>query len=359
MMRDLKGLHFERILVVKLSAIGDVIMASPFARGIHDLYPDARIDWVVEPLSADALRGNPFLNDVIVWNRTKGRAAKGARGLWTFAKDVLSLRRRLHGHYDLALDIQGLGRSAAAMWAGGAPVRVGKDDAREGGRLLLTHAFSIPEPTYRAALQYTELLRFLGHPDPPLDLEVYPDDANRAKVDALLDGFNAPSGFVSITPATTRPYKHWTEEAFASTLDLLKDEFGLEAVIHGGPGDVDMARRISGLCHKVKPLIVAGHTSLRDAAELIWRSRLLVGVDTGVMHFGMATRTPTVAIFGPTNPHRLRDEPFVRVLRKSDVRRVDNLVKRRDWWDDRSIDLNTPEDVLAAASDLLSTVGVQ
>lgn len=355
-MKDLKGIPFKRILVVKLSAIGDVIMASPFARGLHDLYPDARIDWVVEPLSADALRGNPFLSEVVVWNRAKGKAAKGARGIVAFGKDVLSLRRRLHGHYDLALDIQGLGRSAAAMWAGGAPVRVGKDDAREGGKLLLTHAFSVPEPTYRAALQYTELLRFLGHPDPPIDLEVYPEDFNRAKADALLEGFIAPQGFVSITPATTRPYKHWTEEAFAATLDRLKDAFGMEAVIHGGPGDVDMARRIAGLCRNVEPLIVAGRTTLRDAAELIRRSRLLVGVDTGVMHFGMATKTPTVAIFGPTNPHRLRDEPYVRVLRKSDVHRTDNLVKKRDWWEDRSIDLNTPEDVVSASNDLLSRV---
>lgn len=353
-MTDLTHRQFDRILVVKLSAIGDVIMATPFARGLRDLYPKAQIDWVVEPLSADILRGNPYLRDVIVWNRAKGRAAKGLKGVASFAKDVWSLRKRIHGRYDLALDIQGLGRSAAAMWAGGAPIRVGKDDAREGGRLLLTHAFSVPEPTYRAALQYTEILRFLGHPDPPIDLEVYPDNRNREKAGALLDGFSAPNGFVSITPATTRPYKHWTNEAFAETLDLLKADFGMEAVIHGGPADVGMAENIAGLCRAVHPRIIAGQTTLRDAAEVIRRSRLLVGVDTGLMHFGMATRTPTVALFGPTNPHRLRDEPDVRVLRKSDIVRQDNIVKKRDWWNDRSIDLNTPNDVLAAARDLLS-----
>lgn len=352
-MKDLTHEKFQRILVVKLSAIGDVIMASPFPRGLRDLYPDARIDWVVEPMSADAVRGNPYVNEVIVWNRAKGRAARGLLGLRSFAKDVVSLRRRLHGRYDLALDIQGLGRSALAMWVSGAPVRVGKDDARECGRLLLTHAYPVPEPTYRAALQYTEILRCLGHPDPPVDLEVYPDDANRANADALLEGFSAPSGFVSVTPATTRPYKHWTDRAFAQTLDMLKTELGLEAVIHGGPGDVAMAERIAKLCTRVEPRIVAGLTTLRDAAEVIRRSRLLVGVDTGLMHFGMATRTPTVAIFGPTNPHRLRDEHCVRVLRKSDVHRQDNIVKKRTWWDDRSIDLNTPSDVLSAAHELL------
>lgn len=272
------------------------------------------------------------------------------------ARDVCSLRRRLRGGYDLALDIQGLGRSAAAMWSAGAPVRVGKDDAREGGKLLLTHRYGVQEPTFRAALQYTEILRHLGHPDPPVDLEVYPDEANRRKADGLLTGFDAPHGFVSICPATTRPYKHWTDEAFARSLDMLNAEFGMQSVIHGGPGDVAMAERISALCRRVRPLIVAGNTTLRDAAEIIRRSRLLVGVDTGLLHFGMAMRTPTVAIFGPTNPHRLRDEPGVQVLRRSDEGRMDNKVKRREWWADRSIDLNTPEDVLTAARDLLCKV---
>ena len=353
-MTDLTQRKFNRILVVKLSAIGDVIMGTPFVRGLKDLYPDAQIDWVVEPLSADILRGNPFLRDVIVWNRAKGEAARGLRGIASFAKDAWSLRGRIHGRYDLALDIQGLGRSAVAMWAAGAPVRVGKDDAREGGRLLLTHAFSVPEPTYRAALQYTEILRHLGHLNPPIDLEVFTDDGNRAKADALLDGFDAPEGFVSITPGTTRPYKHWTSDAFAESLDLLKETFGLEAVIHGGPADVNLAEGIAGLCRRVSPRIIAGQTTLRDAAEVIRRSRLLVGVDTGLMHFGMATKTPTVALFGPTNPHRLRDEPYVRVLRGSGVQRQDNIVRKRDWWKDRSIDLNTPADVVAAARDLLT-----
>jgi heptosyltransferase-1 len=350
-MKDLSGRVFNRILIVKLSAMGDVVMAAPFARGLRDLYPEARIEWLVEPLSADILRGNPFLDDVLVWKRDKGR---GLRGLYGFLGDVGALRRRIHGRYDLAVDLQGLARSAVAMWASGAPVRLGKDDAREGGRVLLTHAWTPETSAFRASEQYTQVLRALGHPNPPVDLEIYPDAANRAKADALLEGMENERGIVSIAMATTRPYKHWTDKAFAETIDGLHDEFGLHAVLHGGPADVAMGERIASMCRAAKPRVVAGRTTLRDAAEIIGRSRLLVSVDTGLLFVGLAMRAPTVALFGPTKSEHLRHEPRVVVLQSAGARSSDGVVRRRDWWDDRSIEQNTPAQVLDAARGLLA-----
>jgi heptosyltransferase-1 len=349
-MNDLRSKQFQRILIVKLSAIGDVAMATPFARGLKDLYPDARIEWLVEPMSADLLRGNPFLDDVLVWDRSKG---KGLAGIGRFGADLRVLRRRLRGRFDLAVDLQGLGRSALATWASGAPVRLGKSSAREGGRALLTDRVSVEEPTFRAALQYTEILRSLGHPEPPVELEIFPDEANAARADAILAGLGG-ARIASIAYATTRPYKHWTNAAFARTIDLLHETFGLESVLHGGPGDIALGEEIAALCRIARPRIIAGRTTLRDAAEVIRRSQLLVGVDTGLMHFGMAMRTPTIAIFGPTNAHRLRDEPFVTALQKAGPRIRGNAVRRREWWNDRSIDENTPEDVIEAARALMA-----
>lgn len=340
----------RRILIVKLSAIGDVIMATPLPRALKELYPSARIAWLVEPLSADVLAGNPHLDEVIVWERGKGRAA---RGVIRFARDVAALRQRLHGAFDLALDVQGLARSAIAAWASGAPIRVGKEGAREGGRLLLTHRFPVPDPTYRAARQYTELLKPLGHPSPSVTLEVYPDDDNRARADALLAEWDVPHGFIAVAPATTRPYKHWTNAGFSDSIRLLHRRHGWKAAILGGPGDIPMAGEIARLCPPGVVRVLAGRTTLRDAAEVIRRARLLVAVDTGLMHFGMAVGTPTVAIFGPTNCLRLRDEPNVIALQNGGTRARDNVQRRRQWWDDRSIEANRPEDVLDAAEMLL------
>ena len=94
-MVDLSGRQFGNILIVKLSAIGDVTMATPFPRGLKMLYPEARIDWLVEPLSADVLRGNPFINEVIVWERRHSMRVKGLKGAWGLVRDLRELAGRI------------------------------------------------------------------------------------------------------------------------------------------------------------------------------------------------------------------------------------------------------------------------
>ncbi|HEY3265295.1 MAG TPA: glycosyltransferase family 9 protein [Armatimonadota bacterium] len=356
-MEDLKNSTFNRILVVKLSAMGDNIMATPVARGLRDLYPNAVIDWLVEPLSADILRGNPFLDNVLVWDRKHSRNVPGLRGLIAFRRDLGELRQRIHGHYDLALDLQGLARSALAMAASGAPVRVGETERRECSDRFLTHKWKIEDRNRRTAAQYADILRIFGHPNPPMTMEIFPSDENRAQADNLLGGAElSQGGIVSIAAATTRPYKHWTDAAFADTLDKLDEKFGLRGVIHGGPADQAMGQRITALCRRAKPLIIAGQTTLRDACEVIRRSRLFVGVDTGLSHAAIAMKTPTIFIYGPNNPARLLHEPGVAVLQRVAPRERSRLASRRSWWDDRSIDQNTPDDVLAAATQLLRSV---
>jgi heptosyltransferase-1 len=349
-MSDLAGRPFSSILIVKLSSIGDVIMATPVARGLRELYPDARIDWIVEPLSADVLAGNPFLNEVIVWDRPRGKKA----GALALLSAIRSLRRRIHGRYDLVLDLQGLIRTGLVGLAAGAPVRAGKADAREGAVFTYTHRLPVREETTRASEEYVQVLSALGLREPPTALDVFPDDGNRERADALLAPLaQTGNGFVSITPATTRPYKHWNNEAWARTLDLLHSALGLEGVIHGSPRDEAMAAEIVTLCRCSRPLVIAGRTRLRDAAEVIRRSRLVVGVDTGLMHFGIAMRRPTIAVFGPTTSDRLRGEEGVVVLQKGGQRSSRKRPRRKEWWNDRSIDANTPDDVLAAARRLL------
>lgn len=352
-MVDLSGRQFGNILIVKLSAIGDVTMATPFPRGLKMLYPEARIDWLVEPLSADVLRGNPFINEVIVWERCHSMRVKGLKGAWGLVRDLRELAGRIQGRYDLAIDLQGLARSGLAVRASGAAVRLGKKDSREGSGWFLTHKADLEAPFYRASEQYIGILRRLGLSKPPQSMEIYPDADNVAKADALLASAGVSSEYAVLTPATTRPYKHWSDEAFAQTIVLLERELGLTSVLLGSPKDREMANRIMAMSGESGAVSLAGETTLRDAAEIIRRARLLVGVDTGLMHFGIAMGTPTIAVFGPTTAQRLRDEPNTRVLQRAGPRRTDNTINRKQWWDDRSIDQNTPEDVIRVACELL------
>lgn len=352
-MVDLSGRQFGNILIVKLSAIGDVTMATPFPRGLKMLYPEARIDWLVEPLSADVLRGNPFINEVIVWERRHSMRVKGLKGAWGLVRDLRELAGRIKGRYDLVIDLQGLARSGLAVRVSGAPVRLGKKDSREGSGWFLTHKADVKAPFYRASEQYIGILRHFGLSEPPQSMEIYPDADNVAKADTLLAFASVLSEYAVLTPATTRPYKHWSEEAFAQTIVLLERELGLTSVLLGSPKDREMANRIMAKVGESGAVSLAGETTLRDAAEIIRRARLLVGVDTGLMHFGIAMGTPTIAVFGPTTAQRLRDEPNTRVLQRAGPRRTDNIINRKQWWDDRSIDQNTPEDVIRVACELL------
>nr|MCR5559726.1 glycosyltransferase family 9 protein [Schwartzia sp. (in: firmicutes)] len=115
------------ILVVKLSAIGDVIHALPVSYAIKETFPDARLTWVVEPPAKELLVDNPYIDDIIVFEKKKFKASIGG-----FLKNFGPLRRRLkEGHFDIALDLQGLGKSAAIAYFSGAPKRYGTCDMRE------------------------------------------------------------------------------------------------------------------------------------------------------------------------------------------------------------------------------------
>ncbi len=186
----------------------------------------------------------------------------------------------------------------------------------------------VEAPFYRASEQYIGILRRLGLSKPPQSMEIYPDADNVAKADALLASAGVSSEYAVLTPATTRPYKHWSDEAFAQTIVLLERELGLTSVLLGSPKDREMANRIMAMSGESGAVSLAGETTLRDAAEIIRRARLLVGVDTGLMHFGIAMGTPTIAIFGPTTAQRLRDEPNTRSSAGWSAR-LDNTINRK------------------------------
>ncbi|MCX8053926.1 MAG: glycosyltransferase family 9 protein, partial [Armatimonadetes bacterium] len=125
----------NRILIVRLSAIGDVLMATPVARALRKAFPQSYIAWVVEKKAADIVIGNPYLDDVIVWERTRGRSV--ASRVLNFAKGLWFLRNELRSRdFDVCLDLQGLLRSALVCWLSGAARRIGFADGAEGSVLF-------------------------------------------------------------------------------------------------------------------------------------------------------------------------------------------------------------------------------
>jgi heptosyltransferase I len=343
----------NNILIVKLSSIGDVLMATPVPRAIKERLPDARITWLVEEKSRLAVEGHPYVDEVMVfpirrWQdlASKGRHFRALREIRAFVRELRARR------FDLAIDLQGLLRSGLAAWLSGAPYRLGRDDGREGSAFFLTHKVEPRNDYFRASEFNLEVLSALGITPSGYDLILHIPKEEEAWADRFLmeQGLAPDAGFATLSIATTRPNKHWTEEGFAEVSDRIYEAYGLRSVLLGGPADTPMMERVAGLCRH-RPLIAAGRASYKGSAALVRRSRILVSVDTGLLRVGLATKTPTIALFGPTDPSDLRQEERCTVILKEfpcQFCRKSPTCGDRDCM--RAI---TPDDVMRAVSEWL------
>lgn len=300
----------ERILVIRLSAMGDVIMASPLVGALRARYPTARIGWLVQPEFASLLEDHPDLDEVIVWPRRQwaelwrnGRYRELGRTVRAFRAD---LRRR---RFDLALDLQGLLKSAALAWLSGAPRRIGLDSREGGGRLMTEVVSSAGADGSLIGSEYRHLADRLGLDTRRFPMRVGIGAAARASVDALLS--TQTGAYAAICPFTTRPQKHWTDDHWVELVAEVRERFGLQVIVLGGPGDRDAARTLAA---RADVIDLAGKTTLQEAAEIVRRAACLVGVDTGLTHLGSAFGIPTVALFGSTRPYLRTESPRTRVV---------------------------------------------
>jgi len=282
----------RRVLIVKPSAIGDVVHALPILRLLSDLWPAARFDWLVTPACAGILDGHPLLNEVIRFDRktfgTAWRRPAVLKALWGFAA---GLRRR---KYDVAIDLQGLFRSGWLTFQTAAPVRIGLSDAREFAGVFYTHRVDVGRREQHAIERYLCVTEALGAGRGPVSFPFATTPADEQFVRA-----QTPPRYALMFPGTNWATKRWPVEKFAALVPLLREQFGLETVVGGGPGEVDLAVKIRGAAANL-----AGRTTLNQLVALIDKAAVVVSNDSGPMHIAAALGRPLVAPFGPTNPVR-------------------------------------------------------
>jgi len=293
----------KRVLIVRSSAIGDVVFSSALPAAIRRTHPDAHIAWLVEPGIHELLLADPNIDEVIPWSKAEWvRLWKEGRRL-ELARRVLKLRRELHERrFDTALDLQGLMKSGFLTWLSGAPRRVGLG-SKEGSQWLMSEVIPRGGEQARIGSEYKYLAEQLGLDAgdflPTLTLA----PAAQAAVRARLAGHGlTPGRYAVFAPFTTRPQKHWFEDAWQALAPQLIAATGLTPVILGGPADTEAAARIAAADPRIVNL--AGQTRLPEAVAAIADAALLIGVDTGLTHMGTALARPTVAIFGSTCPYK-------------------------------------------------------
>lgn len=291
-----------RILIVRLSALGDTLMSTPVAQALREAFPKAYIGWVVQDRCRLVVEDNPYLDKVHLWDGT-------VVGLFRLARELRAER------YEFAFDLQGLFKSAVIPWLAHIPVRIGFSDGGEGSPFLLTHRLVPPHRAPFVAGRNLQLLMAMGIPaDPFCHRMHFPlSENNRQVATHRLSEFGLlPKNFVVLAPATTRPQKHWVEERWSELVGLLFHDLNLPSVLLGGKNDRPSLESIARHCSV--PLPILCDLSLKDAVAVIEQAAVLVGPDSFPIHASLAVGTPVVALFGSTDPFRFRDEQGIRVL---------------------------------------------
>lgn len=280
------------VLIVRLGSLGDLVHVLPAAAALRDAWPEAQIDWLVEPSHAALLDLVPVLSNVRV---LQGRSVAG----W------LATRRELRAEaYDLAIDFQGLVKSAALAWLSGARQVTGFDTAglREpSARWFYTRQHAVGEGRHvvEKNLALARAVTGVAPGESPacrFPLQLQPSLA--------ADQVRAYAGgpFVLLNPGAAWPNKRWTPDRFGEVARRVRQQFGWPSVVLWGPGEHDLGGSIVRAAGDAA--LLAPETTLNDVLALASEARLMVSGDTGPVHLAGAVRCPIVALFGPTTPDR-------------------------------------------------------
>ncbi|MBK9214271.1 MAG: lipopolysaccharide heptosyltransferase I [Chloracidobacterium sp.] len=288
-----------RVLIVKLGSIGDIIHTLPSLSAMRRALPNAEISWVVEERSAEILRGNPLIDNLI---EVDTRSLRGGKIIEEIFLDTGRQIRKLREYtFDVAIDFQGLLKSAVIARLSGAPRRWGfaRESLREpAGRYFLTDTVAVPKHVHVIRKNLALLAGALGieMADTDLDFPIATNDENRAEADAVAR--QTDGDFAILNPGGGWVTKLWPAENFGTLADRLWLEHRLTSVVTTGPNEDGLAERATEKSTSGK--LVNAKLSLKGFYELAKLAKLYVGGDTGPTHLAVAAGTPVVGLFGPT-----------------------------------------------------------
>jgi len=294
----------RRVLIVRLTSLGDVILTLPALSALRGLFPQAIISWAVEPPSHELLENHPHLDDVVIADRRNWqRRMSRPWSLPSAVRHALRSARALSGmNFDLAVDFQGNLRSGIVTLASGAPFRLGFDRpyTREWGHRF-TNARLTPssDRLHRVDLALA-LLRVLGDV-PPSVPPVIPEFRQAAvELETQFIEQDLPRDFILLHPGTSPfgAFKRWPPANFGILALRRRADLQTEFLVSWGPGEKEIAERV-GRASRGAARLAPELPTLRHMAELIRRSKAFVAADTGPLQLAWALGKPLVGLFGP------------------------------------------------------------
>ena len=294
----------EKILLIRLSSLGDIVLTTPAIRAVRAHFPDAYIAMLVAKQSADVLRENPHLNEIIPFNR----AAKD-KDTGEMIRIVRILRQR---QFALSFDFQRKFRTELLMYLSGASQRIGKG-------VLCT--LRVPEKGNKHATEhYFDLLHAAGIPAENRQVEIFLSKGERTEACYTFEEANVSEMQlkVGLFPGAGWKLREWMPGRFAEIGDRLVKHYDAQVIIFGGPNERELVHKVNNLMNQ--PAIpFAGNLQLRQLAACIEKCDLFLTNDTGPMHISVAVGTPTIALFGPGNHNRFQPIGDFHTILRHDV----------------------------------------
>jgi ADP-heptose:LPS heptosyltransferase len=285
------------ILVLRLRAFGDTLLTTPTLRGLKRAYPHAKLSIVLEPAMAQVVKGLPYVDEVIPFDRLGWKKQGKLKELFATVAFWFQLRRR---RFDLVVDVLGTPRTAAMALMSGAPTRVG-------------FAFRVRKWAYNVVWQpsdqrkyiadYTaDALRALGHEPDSLALDFHVGQPAQAAMDAWLGAQGMGTGSLKpllVMGAGGWELKRYPLERMAEAVRMALAASGRKAVYLWGPGEQAMAQALVDLTGPDG--VLAPPTGFESMGALLRRGACLLTNDNATKHLGVANGCPTVTVFGPTS----------------------------------------------------------
>jgi lipopolysaccharide heptosyltransferase I len=347
-----------RILIVKLSSIGDVVHTLPAAAFIRRALPGARIYWAVERRASDILKESPAIDRLIELDTRSWRKELFARHTRAEVKSTIAALRNAAGdmdRFDIAIDFQGLIKSGLVAYAAGAKKRVGFEtaDLREKpSRLLLTEQVKTSGIEHVIEKNLALARQAIAAPSESIsrgryEFPIYVPDDDQEYVESATRAVE--TDFAIINPGGGWQTKLWPAESFGELADWLYKECRLASFITYGPGEEPLAERVARSSRTRSARMLP--STIKQFVALARRARIFIGGDTGPLHIAAACGTPIVGIYGPTSPER--NGPF----QNEDIAVGRDLwcrtsCHRRKCWHWECMDIPLPEVKSAVAARL-------
>ena len=280
----------DKLLLIKPSALGDIVHTLPFLAAVKKTYPECEVHWLVAKGLHTFLEGHPLIHRLWLFDKQRwkkaanmGRTMGELKGLWQ------GLRRE---KFDVSVDLSGLLRSGLLTWAGGAKRRLGFSDSNEGSPLFYNE--KIPGGNAIHAIdRYLKLASLLGCDTGEV---VYPFAPYEAQPPICKE---LPEKYAVFAPSAGKEANRWPAERFGQ----LAGRLNIPVVVIAGKAEEDVARQ-AVQASGGRAISIAGRTNLKELVAVIEKATFFVTNDTGPMHIAAAKKVPVFAIFGPANPIR-------------------------------------------------------